>query len=89
MELSERNIKKLEDEGFTTVYEWFDESNKKYEAHSHDYAVTIIISEGSMSATVNGETIKLISGDRIDIPSGITHAVLAGTDGCKYVIAER
>ena len=66
MELSERNLRTLDEEGFSSVYEWFDKPDVKYPSHSHDYKTTILISEGSMDITVNGETKTYRVGDRID-----------------------
>jgi len=88
MELSERNFKQLESEGFDEVYEWFDEPSKHYPAHSHSYGVSIIVSEGEVSVVTDGETVLLKSGERIDILAGQEHSVTAGKDGCKYIVGE-
>lgn len=88
MELSERHIKKLEDEGYAFVYEQFDKPNVSYPSHKHETRHSILISEGSMDVTIGGITTRYTSGDRLDISAGTEHAVTTGPEGCKYVIGE-
>ena len=88
MELSEQNLKILEDEGYTHVYEWFDEPGVHYDPHSHREDHSIIITEGSMNVTIGNETNSYISGDRLNIPAGTSHEINIGPEGCKYVIGE-
>lgn len=88
MELSERNIKQLEDDGFKMVYEWFDEPNVTHQNHNHETDHEIIITEGSLSLMVKGGESIYTTGDRFTIPANIEHSVKAGPEGCKYVIGE-
>lgn len=88
MELSERCIQTLENEGFASVYEWSDGPGVGYAEHQHEAKVTIFVTEGSLLLTVHGETKELLPGDRFDIPPITSHSALAGPAGCQYVIGE-
>ncbi len=89
MELSERYIKQLEDEGYNPVYEHYDEPNTSYPAHSHKEQHAIIIVEGSMKVMVDVEMKTLHVNDKIILSPNEEHSVLIGPKGCKYVVGEK
>jgi len=89
MELSERCIQTLEKEGWSSVYEWSEAPGTEYPEHSHQVHTAIIITEGSMSISMNGETKELQVGDRIEIPPHSVHSVVVGSAGCQFVVGER
>jgi len=86
MELSERYIQKLESEGFTHVYDWQDAANTIYKEHAHGDKTVIIITDGSMEVTLDGEKKVLSMHDRLDIPPKVKHSVIVGPSGCGYVV---
>ena len=88
MELSERYIQKLEDEGFSFVYDWHDEPGTVYEGHEHKDKVTLYITDGSIELTMAGETKTLHVHDRIDIPPHTKHSGKVGPSGCGFVVGE-
>ena len=88
MELSERCIQKLEQEGWLHVYEWSDAPGTEYAEHSHQDKMAIFITEGSLSLTLDGETKELTVGDRLDIPPHTPHSATVGPDGCQFVVGE-
>ena len=88
MELSERNLKTLHDEGYKSVYEIFDDPNTAYPSHSHETEHAIIITEGSMEVVIDEETRTLTTGDYLKIPKDTEHTVKVGSNGCKYVVGE-
>lgn len=88
MELSERCIKTLENEGFTSVYEWADKPGVVYAEHQHKDRVTIFVTEGSLTLEINGETKQLLPGDRYNVPPQVPHSAVVGPVGCQYVVGE-
>lgn len=84
MELSERCIKILEDEGFPFVYEWQDAPGKIYEAHAHKGKVTIFITDGSVTFDFSGEKKELLAPMRFDVPVGAIHSAVVGLKGAIY-----
>lgn len=88
MELSERCIQKLEQEGWPHVYEWSDAPGTEYPEHSHQDKVVIFITEGSLTIDLNCETRELTVGDRLDIPPRTPHSATVGPGGCQFVVGE-
>lgn len=63
---------------------WSKASGDRDPVQSCEYGRVIYCIEGSMWVTITDEhdrTIELEAGDRIDIPAGIRHGVMAGIDG--------
>jgi quercetin dioxygenase-like cupin family protein len=89
MELSERFIKKLEEEGFDPVYEWQDAPNAVHQEHSHQETHAIIVTDGSITIETNGQKKELTPGQRIDIPAEQKHTAGAGSEGAIYIIGEK
>jgi len=80
--------KKLEKEGFTSVYVHEDAPGKFYKEHAHATLTAHIIVKGEMCLTTpRGPTIYK-EGDRVDIPPGEPHSAQMGPEGCRYVIGE-
>jgi quercetin dioxygenase-like cupin family protein len=49
------------------------------------------VTEGSVTVALptDGRLIELLPGDRIEIPQGVLHAVIAGAEGAAYLLATR
>lgn len=88
MELSERCIQTLENEGFVSVYEWSDPPGTVYGEHVHQGPVTIFVTEGGVVMRIGSETKELRAGDRCDVPVGTPHSAVVGPEGCQYVVGE-
>jgi quercetin dioxygenase-like cupin family protein len=88
MELSERCIQTLENEGFKDVYEWSGEPGVVRPEHTHKDEVTVIVTEGSIDIKIEGEIKTLRAGDRFDIPPDVLHSALVGPSGCQTVVGK-
>jgi len=88
MELSERYIQQLENEGFPFVYDWMDPAGAVYEEHEHKDKVTLIITDGSIDMTVDGTSFTLSAHDRYDVPPQTKHSAVVGPRGCGFVVGE-
>lgn len=88
MELSERCIQTLENEGFVSVYEWTDAPGVVYEEHVHQGPVTIFVTDGSLIMKIGKETRELRTGERFDVPMETPHSAVVGPEGCQYVVGE-
>ena len=88
MELSERCIQILENEGFPYVYEWKDEPGTTYFVHCHQDKVSMFVTEGSLELKINNKKHLLRAGNRIDIPPLVPHSGVVGLLGCQYVVGE-
>ena len=88
MELSERCIAQLEQEGFVHIYEWQEESGSLFNDRVHTMPTALYITEGSVDITLQGITKTLSTGERLDIPPGIPYSTVAGPNGCQYVAGE-
>jgi quercetin dioxygenase-like cupin family protein len=88
MELSERYIQTLEKEGFSDVYEWQDAANKEYAEHSHAGRVTYMVTDGSLTFCMPGETKEVVAGDRFNVPVNIPHSMRVGKQGWIGIVGE-
>jgi quercetin dioxygenase-like cupin family protein len=88
MELSERWIKKFEDDGFASVYEWQDGPGTIYEEHAHKGRVSLFLTDGSITFDFSGEKKEVKAGERFDVPVGVPHSAVVGPQGWVVVVAE-
>ncbi len=88
MELSERYIQTLENEGFASVYEWQDAAGTVYEEHSHEGKVSIMVTDGSITFSLNGKGKEIVAGQRFDVPVGMPHSAIVGPQGWIGIVGE-
>lgn len=88
MELSERFIAKLENEGFTSVYEWQDASGTYYEPIVASGRKVFMVTDGSATIALKTKTTELHAGDRIDIAAGVEYSIAVGSQGWIVIIGE-
>ena len=88
MELSERWIKTLEEEGFPHVYEWSDKPHTSYPAHQHNGKVSLVVTDGSCIFDIEGTKRVVSFGERFDIPPHTEHSAEVGPNGWHVVVAE-
>ncbi len=81
--------KKLSSEGYKDVYVWEDTPNTNYDTHFHRTDTKIIILDGEMILTLNGETKKLKVGDEVEIEKNEKHSAKIGKKRCKYLVGEK
>lgn len=88
MELSERYIAKLEQEGFPSVYEWQDAPDTIYEDHTHQGKVTLFVTDGSVVFDFEGTRKEVSAGERFDVPIGKKHSAVVGPKGWIVIVGE-
>ncbi|HSJ88431.1 MAG TPA: cupin domain-containing protein [Anaerolineales bacterium] len=64
-------------------YVWSNGPQDVYSAHSHSYNKVIYVVQGSITFGLPelGKQITLKAGDRLDLPAGIVHDAVVGTQG--------
>ncbi len=88
MELSERYMQKFEQEGFASVYEWQDPPGTVYEEHEHKGKVSLFVTDGSITFTIDGKNKEVIAPARMDIPPNTPHCAVVGPEGWIVIVAE-
>lgn len=88
MELSERFIAKLEQEGFPSVYEWQDAPGTVYDEHAHQGKVTLYVTDGSITFDFEGTKKEVVAGERFDVPVGKKHSAVVGPKGWIVIVGE-
>jgi len=64
-------------------YLWSNDPGDVYDAHSHRYHKVIYVVRGSITFGLpdTGDEAALSTGDRLDLPAGVTHNALVGREG--------
>ena len=64
-------------------YQWSNGPHDVYAAHSHGYDKVIYVVRGSITFGLPqlGQQLTLKAGDRLDLPAGITHDAVVGSQG--------
>lgn len=62
---------------------WSNAPGDRYGAHEHGYDKVIAVESGSIDFELRstGAVVHLATGDRLELPAGIPHAALVGSDG--------
>ena len=81
---------RLAAEGYGVV-RWANEPATGYPAHAHIYPETMWMISGSLTVILptDRRLLELLPGDRIEVPAGILHGVMAGAEGAVYLLATR
>lgn len=80
----------LEAEGLR-ARRWSNRPGDRYPAHSHTYHKVIYVLVGAISFNLPecGADVRLEAGDRLDLPPGVQHDVVVGTQGVVCLEAHR
>ena len=80
----------LSDEGLKP-YSWSNRPGDVYSAHSHTFHKVIYVVKGSITFGLpdTGDKILLHTGDRLDLPAGVSHHAVVGNDGVACLEAHR
>ena len=80
----------LADEGLKP-YSWSNSPGDVYSAHSHTFHKVIYVVKGSITFGLpdTGDRILLNTGDRLDLPAGVSHNAVVGNDGVVCLEAHR
>jgi len=72
-------------------YRWSNGPGDVYGAHSHTYHKVIYVVKGSITFGIpdSNERILLNTGDRLDLPAGISHNAVVGKKGVVCLEAHR
>jgi quercetin dioxygenase-like cupin family protein len=82
-------IDRLKGEGYDNVYEWNAKPNEIDDDHEHPFDTRLVVLEGAIVVTMEGQSFAMISGGESDIPRSTAHSAKAGAKGCKYIVAEK
>ena len=72
-------------------YVWSNAPGDVYEAHSHFYHKVIYVIRGSITFGLpdSADKITLNSGDRLELPPGVRHDAVVGSEGVACLEAHR
>ena len=72
-------------------YVWSNAPGDVYGAHSHAYHKVIYVIRGSITFGLpdSDDSVTLNSGDRLELPAGITHNAVVGHEGVACLEAHR
>jgi len=64
-------------------YHWSNSPGDVYGAHSHSYHKVIYVVNGSITFGLpdTGDQVTLNTGDRLDLPAGVSHNAVVGKNG--------
>jgi quercetin dioxygenase-like cupin family protein len=68
---------------------WSNGPGDKYSAHSHGYHKVLYCLRGSIVFNVEGASVNLQPGDRLEIPPGTSHSADVGPEGVSCMEAAR
>lgn len=77
-------------EGYGVV-KWAIEAATGYPPHAHIYPETMWVVAGSLTVILPADDrlLELLPGDRIEVPQGIVHGIMAGAEGATYLVATK
>ena len=77
-------------EGFQVIT-WDSEPAEGFPPHMHIYPELLWVVAGDLTILLPDEKrmIELMPGDRIELPAGIVHGMMAGAEGATYLLATR
>ncbi|MGB2688900.1 MAG: hypothetical protein WBG61_12015 [Desulfobacterales bacterium] len=72
-------------------YGWSNSPGDVYSAHSHAFHKVIYVVKGSITFGLpdTGNRILLHTGDRLDLPAGVSHNAVVGNEGVVCLEAHR
>ena len=64
-------------------YQWSNNPHDRYSAHVHRYHKVIYVVRGSITFGLpqKGDSVTLNAGDRLDLPAGVEHDAIVGSQG--------
>jgi len=72
-------------------YRWSNSPEDVYSTHSHTFHKVIYVVKGSITFGLpdTGDRILLHTGDRLDLPAGVSHNAVVGNEGVVCLEAHR
>jgi quercetin dioxygenase-like cupin family protein len=80
--------RQFEQEGLIS-YSWMNRPGDHYDAHSHVYKKVLYCIEGGIVFHVDGESVSLTAGDRLEIDPETTHSADVGPEGVTCMEAAK
>lgn len=70
-------------------YMWTNTPNHRHAVRSHGYDKVMYVIDGTIEVILpdSNQSVRLRSGDRIDVPAGVRHGIHVGSSGAKCVEA--
>jgi len=70
-------------------YMWVNAPNHRYGVRTHGYDKVLYVVEGTVEISLpdSNQRMNLRAGDRVDIPAGVRHGTIVGSNGAKCVEA--
>ena len=74
-----------------SAYQWSNGPGDMYSRHSHAYDKVIYVVRGSITFGFpkTGGSVVLSAGDRLDLPTGLEHDAVVGSEGVSCLEAHR
>ncbi len=88
MELSERWIKRFEDEGYSSIYELQDAPGTIHEERIHNGKVSLFVTDSSITVDFSGEKKEVKAGQRLDVPADTPYSIIVGPQGWIGIVGE-
>lgn len=82
-------IEELQNDGYTNLLFCDAVPFEVDEDHSHDRDHKMIIFSGDIRLSIGYEQFHLGAHDYFEIPLATNHSITVGSEGCRYLIAER
>lgn len=89
MENRETIKQRMLQEGYSIINEYSDSPGEIFPDHDHSGDQLLVVLEGSIEVTMNGETKTLYPGDELAFPARTIHSAKIGSQGCVYIDGER
>ena len=72
-------------------YLWSNSPGDVYSSHTHSYNKVIYVLSGAITFNLpdSGEKVALKSGDRLDLPAGVSHGAVVGPTGVACLEAHQ
>lgn len=88
MENEKHKIDELKKQGYDKVIVWNEVTAAGSIDHSHSFDTYILVLDGKIEISINGQTKLLKTSDEIYIPKNTIHHSKASSEGCRYITAE-
>ena len=87
----EETLRKILAEENLDGYRWSNGPGDVYSAHTHSFNKVIYVVSGSITFGLpdSGEQVTLSLGDRLNLPAGVAHYAIVGSEGVVCLEAHR
>ena len=79
----------LAQEGYTEIVNREMGANKVVDEHDHPFDARLLILEGELTITSEGNTTTYRTGDEFSMAAGCRHVEQSGSEGARYIVGRR